>query len=258
MSKPNRWVRDPATLRPGTPKSANEFVMPPTPQVEVRYLTDPELYRAVLPPPLEPAAEPRVHVRVTDIDIKFGDFTHREKIGYFAFDALLDGAPVEYPVLYPLDLEAAVYPSRERFGEPKKMADVQIGREGNHVETRITRNGVTIIEITGDVTEALPTGDPYECTAIWYKFLPTVDGDGFDYGPKLVRAHDQLETVSLEKIDGKFVLRDSPTDPIADFPICELESIRWRVFTCRHTVTLGEDVDPKAFAPFAHSRYDSF
>ena len=62
MSKPNRWVRDPATLRPGSPKSANEFVMPPTPQVEVRYLTDPATYEAVLPPPLRPAAEPRVHI----------------------------------------------------------------------------------------------------------------------------------------------------------------------------------------------------
>jgi len=110
----------------------------------------------------------------------------------------------------------------------------------------------------GDVTEDLPTGEPYENTAIWYKFLPTVDGDGFDYGPKLVRAHDQLETVSLEKIEGKFVLRDSPTDPIADFPIREIESIRWCVFTCKHSVTLGEDVDPEAFAPFAHSRYDTF
>lgn len=258
MAQATRWVRDPATLRPGIPQSANEFVMPPTPQIECRYLTDPELYRAVLPPPLTPAEEPRVHVRVTDIDIQFGDFSHKEKIGYFAFDALLDGKPVEYPVLYPLDLEAAVYPSRERFGEPKKMADVQIDREANHIEARIKRNDVTIIEITGDVTDELPAGDPYECTAIWYKFLPTVDGDGFDYGPKLVRAHDRHETVSLENVEGKLVLRDSPTDPIADFPIRELESIRWRVFTTRHVVTLGEDVDAEAFAPFAHSRYDQF
>jgi acetoacetate decarboxylase len=258
MTKPNRWVRDPATLRPGTDKSANEFVMPPTPQVEVRYLTDPEIYRAVLPPPLKPCAEPRVHVRVTDIDLKFGDFSHKEKIGYFALDALLDGERVEYPLLYPLDLESAVYPSRERYGEPKKLADVQIDREGNHVEARVTRNGVTIIEITGDVTEDLPGREPYENTAIWYKFLPTVDGDGFDYGPKLVRAHDKHETVSLEKVEGKLVLRDSPTDPIADFPIREVESICWHVFTTRHTVTLGEDVDPEAFAPFAHSRYDMF
>ena len=122
----------------------------------------------------------------------------------------------------------------------------------------MTRNGVTIIEIIGDVTENLPTGQPYETTAIWYKFLPTVDGDGFDYGPKLVRAHDRQETVSLEKVEGKLVLRDSPTDPIADFPILEFEGIVWRVFTVRHVVTLGEDVDPEAFAPFAHSRYDVF
>ena len=71
-------------------------------------------------------------------------------------------------------------------------------------------------------------------------------------------AHDRHETVSLEKVEGKLVLRDSPTDPIADFPVVKFEGIVWRVFTTRHTVTLGEDVDPEAFAPFAHARYDVF
>ena len=74
----------------------------------------------------------------------------------------------------------------------------------------------------------------------------------------IVRAHDRHTTHSLEKIEGKLVLRDSPTDPIADFPIREVESIVWRVFDTKHTVTLGEDVDPEAFAPFAHARYDMF
>jgi acetoacetate decarboxylase len=254
----NRWVREPATLQPGTPKSANAFVMPPTPQVEVRYLTDPGVYRAVLPPPLEPAAEPRVHLRVTDIDLQFGDFKHAEKILYFAVEALLDGAPVHYPLTYLLNLESAVSPSRERFGEPKKLAGVEIDREGSHVRASVTRSGITLVEIQGDVTEALPVGGPYETTAIWYKFLPTVDGDGFDYGPKLVRAHDVCETRSLEKVEGKLVLRDSPTDPLADLPVRTLESILWRVFTVQHTVSLGEDVDAEAFRPFAHGRYDVF
>jgi acetoacetate decarboxylase len=128
--------------------------MPPTPQLEVRYLTDPDVYRAVLPPPLEPAAEPRVHLRVTDIDLQFGDFKHAEKILYFAVEALLDGAPVHYPLTYLLNLESAVSPSRERFGEPKKLAGVEIDREGSHVRASVTRSGITLVEIQGDVTEA--------------------------------------------------------------------------------------------------------
>lgn len=254
----NRWVKDPSTLQPGSPKSANPFVMPPTPQLEVRYLTDPEIYRALIPPPLQPTHTPRVHVRVTDINIEIGDFSHKEKIAFFGVDVLHDGKVGEYPLMYPLDLEAALSPSRERFGEPKRLADVQIDREGNHIEASVTRNGVTIIEIAGDATDTLPADEPKEVTAYWYKFLPTVDGDGFDYGPKLVRAVDQMTTHSLEKVEGKLVLRDSPTDPIADLPIREVESIVWRVFGVQHTVELGEDVDPEAFAPFAHARYDVF
>lgn len=257
MTTTNRWVRDAAALRPAAAQTPG-LPMPPMPQLEVRYLTDPEIYRAVLPPPLEPAAEPRVHVRVTDIDISIGDYSHKEKIGYFALDALYRGEKGEYPLVMPLDLEAAIYPSRERFGEPKRLAAVEIGRQGDHVEARVTRNGVTIWEITGDVTEALPTPEPELHREWWFKFLPSVEGDGFDYGPMLVRAETQMTTQSLERIEGKLVLRDSPTDPVADIPVREVESIRWRVFGGQHVVKLEGPVDAQAFLPYAHARYDSF
>ena len=47
-------------------------------------------------------------------------------MGYFAVDAVYDGQLGEYPMLMPIDLEPAVAISREKFGEPKKLADIDV------------------------------------------------------------------------------------------------------------------------------------
>ena len=60
----------------------------------------------------------------------------------------------------PIDLETAVTPSRETYGEPKKLAQLECEREGDHIRASVTRQGVTIIEVVGDVTEKLPFPTP--------------------------------------------------------------------------------------------------
>ena len=74
----NRWVRAPAT------DTARSAFHPSLPSLEVAYFTDPDVLAAVLPPPLQPPAEPRVHARVTEIDLQFGQHRHQERVAYFA------------------------------------------------------------------------------------------------------------------------------------------------------------------------------
>jgi acetoacetate decarboxylase len=247
----NRWVRDPAGAPGGAPGA------PPTlPSLEVAYLTDPATLAAVLPPPLTPPPDPRVHARVTEIDLAFGDFRHHEMVGYLAVDAVYDGELGEYPLCIPIDLEPAVAISRERFGEPKKLAAIDLERDGDHVAGRITRLGVTCVEIVGDVVETLPVPAPTPARQWWFKFLPAVSGRGFDAGPFLVRV-DQVRTFeSVERVDGKLVLRDLPSIPIVDLPVLETESIRWSVRRSTHEPSLVGPVDADAFEPFAAIRYD--
>jgi len=246
----NRWVRAPKGTGGG-----NGFT-PSLPSLEVVYRTDPEVLAAVLPPPLEPPPEPRVHARVTEIKLELGEYTHQERVGYFAVDAEYQGQRGEYPMLMPIDLESAIAISREKFGEPKKLADIDFARDGDHVEARVTRAGVSFIEIVGDVVEVLPTPEPYPAVQWWFKFLPAVSGPGFDAGPTLIRV-DQVRThESVERVEGKLVLRDLATDPVVDLPVLETESIRWTVRRSSHEPTVVGDVDPDAFAPFAHARYD--
>ncbi|MEX2256982.1 MAG: acetoacetate decarboxylase family protein [Acidimicrobiia bacterium] len=247
----NRWVQREAAGGHG-----GGLEMPSFPNLEVAYLTDPDALAAVLPPPLTPPDEPRVHARITEIHIERDDFTYHEMIGYFAVDAKHEGEPGEYPLLIPIDLERAVSISRERFGEPKKLAEIELTREGDHAEGRITRQGVTFIEIVGDVAERLPTPAPTPARQWWFKFLPAVSGIGFDAGPLLVQV-DQVRTPeSVERVDGKLVLRELASDPVVDLPVLETESILWSVRKSTHEPRVVGPVDADAFLPYSYSRYD--
>ena len=247
----NRWVTKPEdAAEHGLAKG-----VPPLPSLEVVYRTDPDLLAQVLPPPLTPPERPRVHVRITDIDLRFGDFRHKELVGYYAVDAVHEGQPGEYPLLIPIDLESAIAISRERFGEPKKLAELELTRNGDHVEGRMTRQGVTFVEIIGSVTERLPVPEPYPARQFWYKFLPAVSGTGFDGDPLLVRLEQVRKPESVERVDGKLVLRDLPSCPVVDLPVLETESIQWVVRSSENTPVVVGPVDAAAFAPFAAARY---
>src|SRR5262249_7460697 len=127
-----RWVED--TLPPAT---ASGHAGPPIPNLEVTYLTDPDVVAEVLPRPLEVPPEPRVHVRVCDSDVRRGGWVQRERVGWFGVDAMWQGRSGEYPLLIPIDLEPALAISREKYGEPKKLADIELTRDGDHVRGSI-------------------------------------------------------------------------------------------------------------------------
>ena len=131
---------------------------PANARLEVVYLTDPEIHAAVLPPPLTAPPEPRVRVHFTRIEV---DGHLHEIVGSFLLDAMYGDQLGQFCAVMPIDLETAVTPSRETYGEPKKLAQMEFDREGDHVQASVTRQGVTIIEVVGDVTDELPVPAPY-------------------------------------------------------------------------------------------------
>jgi acetoacetate decarboxylase len=246
-----RWVQEPQSPAGG----GLGHGVPPIPSLEVVYRTDPEVLASVLPPPLEPPADPRVHVRIAEIDLRFGEYRHHEMVAYFAVDARCEGMAGEYPLVIPIDMESAVSISREKYGEPKKLAEIELHRDGDHVEGRVTRQGVTFIEILGDVTGTLPLPPQEQTAQFWFKFLPAAVGEGFDAGPMLVRL-DQLRTVSsLERVEGKLVLRDLPGCPVVDLPVLETLSVAWAMRSSENSYHLVGPVDAEAFAPHVAIRY---
>jgi acetoacetate decarboxylase len=231
-----RWVQEPSGDAPLTTG------MPSLPNLEVVYLTDPDALAEVIPAPLAPGAQPRVHVRITDIDLTFGEHHYKELVAFFAVDVLLDNEPGEYPLLIPIDLEPAVAISRERFGEPKKLADIKLTRdESGLVHGSVTRHGVTFIEINGRVAGDLPVPAPYPARQFWFKFLPAVEGIGFDGDPLLVRMEQVRKPERVERVDGELTLRELGSCPVVDLPVRETVSIQW--------VRRSSEAKPKVVGP---------
>src|SRR6476659_884899 len=172
MTTQNRWIQEPEPVHGGqtVPYPANL-------RLEVTYLTDPDVHASVLPPPLTAPPEPRVRVHFTRIEVN-GKL--HEIVNSFLLDAMYGDTLGQFCAVMPIDLETAVTPSRETYGEPKKLAQLECEREGDHIRASVTRQGVTIFFNDTATTEKLPVPDPYEVVQFWYKFLPAVSGEGFD------------------------------------------------------------------------------
>jgi acetoacetate decarboxylase len=217
------------------------------------YLTDPEVIAAVLPPPIEPGAEPLVKVTVATVDITgyptFG-------AGSFSVRARHEGTDGYYALLMPMTTEQSVIGGRETFGEPKKLGAVELDRRGDRVTGTFARMGVEIVNVSGRIGPELELPDTETRTDFYLKFLPSPDGKGFDSDPALVYCHRTEQTRKLEKVDGEVVLRESRFDPVADLPVRELVQI---TLAERSSVQRGEihgTVPGEWIRPYAHQRYD--
>ena len=217
------------------------------------YLTDPEVIAAVLPPPIEPGAEPLVKVTVATVDITgyptFG-------AGSFSVRARHEGTDGYYALLMPMTTEQSVIGGRETFGEPKKLGAVELDRHGDRVTGTFARMGVEIVNVSGRIGPELELPDTETRTDFYLKFLPSPDGKGFDSDPALVYCHRTEQTRKLEKVDGEVVLRESRFDPVADLPVRELVQI---TLAERSSVQRGEihgTVPGEWIRPYAHQRYD--
>jgi acetoacetate decarboxylase len=221
------------------------------------YETDPEVVAAVLPPPLTPTDEPLVRVTVATVDVGRG--LPPFGAGTFAVQASHEGVVGNYPLVMPMTTEQSVIGGRETFGEPKKLAEVTLDRDGdggNRVTGKITRLGVTFIEVTATVAEQLENPPESERIDFYLKFLPAPDGKGFDAEPSLVYCRRTETTRSLARLDGEVTLRESRFDPVVDLPVRRLVGI---TLSERRSIQRGEivtRVPADWVAPYAHQRYD--
>ncbi|KAA0108702.1 acetoacetate decarboxylase family protein [Mycolicibacterium sp. P1-5] len=223
-----------------------------TEAVTVTYLTDPEIVAAVLPKPLEPAAEPLVRIQLQRVQIE-----GRPPFGSAVFSVTARHGDVEgdYPLFMPQSTEQSVTGGRETFGEPKKLADIRVDRDAHGVNATVARLGYPLITVRGHVTAPAELPPDQVNTEFYFKFLRAPDGDGIT-DPHLVYGEYHRHYEVLEDIDGTVELGESPLDPVADIVVRQIKSITW----CRRrTVQVGriaERVPAEWLLPYVHQRYD--
>jgi len=221
--------------------------------VTALYETDPEIVAAVLPPPLEPGPEPLVRITITRVEMPglpaFG-------AGWIGVQARHEDRLGEYPIFMPMTTEQSVIGGREINGEPKKLAEVEVTREGDNVSARIARMGFTVCEVTGRVTGPRENYE-LEKTDFWFKLSPSCEEPGvLDQDPLLVYGEKTERTRVYEAIEGELILKEAPLDPVADLVVRRLVDINW---TERASTQVGRVIGPVPRAnlePFMHQRYD--
>ena len=218
------------------------------------YETDADAVAAVLPPFLTPTPEPLVRLTIATVDVGRG--YPRFGAGTFAVMCEHEGTTGDYALLMPMTTEQSVLGGRETFGEPKKISEVALDRDGDNVTASFARMGTTFVEVTGRVTGELePTPDRVR-TSFYVKFLPAVNGKGFDGEPQLVYCRREETTRKLEKVEGEITLRESRFDPVADLPVLKLRSIELAERSSSQTGEVVATVPADWIAPFVHQRYD--
>ncbi|MEU2715813.1 acetoacetate decarboxylase family protein [Streptomyces sp. NPDC007205] len=214
--------------------------------------TDPDAVAAVLPPPLKPTGSPLVRVTISKVDLP----GYPLGAGSFAVAAAHGTAEGWYPLVMPMTHERALTGGREVFGEPKKLGEVTVERDGGGVRAALARHGIAFVEVRGTVGGELPLPEPGRRTDFYFKFLPAVDGAGFDTDPVLVHCVRHETVRRLERVTGEVVLRESAYDPVADLPVLRLREITLGEKSSDQSGRVVERVDAQALLPYVHQRYD--
>ncbi|MFI5508037.1 acetoacetate decarboxylase family protein [Mycobacterium sp. NPDC051804] len=223
-----------------------------TEAVTVTYRTDPEIVAAVLPKPLEPADEPLVRISFQRVQIE-----GRPPFGSAVFSVAARHGDLagDYPLFMPQSTEQSVTGGRETFGEPKKLADIAVDRDGNSVTASVARLGYPLITMSGRISGPAELPPDQVNTEFYFKFLRAPDGGGIT-DPHLVYGEYHRHYELLENIDGTVELGESPLDPVADIVVREISSITW----CRRrTIQVGriaQQVPQDWLLPYVHQRYD--
>lgn len=214
--------------------------------------SDPEAVAAVLPPPLVPTGRPLVRATISRVELP----GYPLGAGSVAVAAVHRGTEGWYPLVMPMTHERALTGGREVFGEPKKLGEVTVERDGPAVRAALARHGIAFVEVRGEVSGPLPVPEPVRKTDFYFKFLPAVDGSGFDADPVLVHClrHEKVRT--LEKITGEIVLRESRYDPVADLPVRTLVELTLGEKTSDQRGRVVERVSARDLLPYVHQRYD--
>ncbi|MBV8464082.1 MAG: acetoacetate decarboxylase family protein [Acidimicrobiales bacterium] len=218
------------------------------------YETDADALAAVLPPPLRAPAEPLVRVTVATVDVGrgYGIFG----AGTFAVHCSYEDTAGDYALVMPMTTEQAVIGGRETFGEPKKLADIALDRDGDGVRGTFTRMGTTFLEVAGAVAAEVEPAAERVRSSFYLKFLPSPTGKGFDGDPMLVHVRRRERTRRQWRVTGEVVLRESRFDPVADLPVRRLRDIELAERSSLQTGEVVAQLPADWIAPFAHQRYD--
>ena len=221
------------------------------------YQTDPAVIKHLLPPPLEPAAEPWAMAyiaRFPDTNLGPG---YRE--GGLFIRCQYQGEVGNHCLSMPLDGgDDRIFNGRDIYGFPKSRGLVSLTREGDEVSGFIERHGVRFVTLRAKLMSRMKEPPLKVGPTFLFKFLPAANlQPGFDSPVHLVRQRTEIAYESFEMGTGEILFENSPHDPWGEVPCKQVLAAYF--FTSTNRMFPGELVgqaDPATFLPYAFARTD--
>lgn len=231
--------------------------------VRALYETEPEIARALLPRPLRPAESPEIFVQFANVAMHFPDDRVIE-IGAATVGVACshDGRDGYYVLAMPMEGEFVVIGGREKYGEPKKIAETDFTITDRRVNAKVTRHGVTFLELDGTIGEDSESPKQFTEYFYCYKALPAAvaegnENGGFDGDVLLTLLTWERDYDTVRKIDdGRIILRESARDPLIDVPVKRLLRMELAEGASRTRGEVLRSVPGEWLAPFLPQRYD--
>ncbi|MBY8824005.1 acetoacetate decarboxylase family protein [Sphingomonas colocasiae] len=227
--------------------------------VRALYETDAEIARALLPQPLVPAARPEIFLQFAHVAMHVTPETTVE-IGALTLGVMCDyeGTRGGYVFHMAMEGETVVTSGRERFGEPKKIAETTFDKNGDHVRATCSRHGITYFEVEGTIGADQGKPEPFEEYFYCYKGLPSITTPGeFDGDVYLTRLNWKRNYSRHHGFDGAIRFHESAYDPIVDVPIRRMLSLDYVEGATNTSGQLLRTVPSEWIAPFWVQRNDA-
>lgn len=228
-------------------------------RIEVAFRSDPDVIASVLPEPLMPAGSDRVVVRVTRWVTNYcGAFT---MAGLYV-DSVHNGIEGEYILSMFIDTyDAALLIGREGFGEPKKMASIDLVRTHNSFLGTVDRMGERLMTLH---VEAGDNVGPVNGKGVLYSVKATLAlGGGLQDDALLLAQEVEVDSPEVRPGVGSVVLGGTAHDPLDEFPVLEVLSGSYATSEMGQPRPVGDDylqaVIPKdVFLPYHYGRLDDW
>lgn len=223
------------------------------PMLKIEYRTDSEAIAKLLPPGFTVGKDPKVYLTVYNypvMDVPEYGCTIMVAADY-------DGMEGQYALGYAIDQEDAVYPSREHWGQPKYLADIDYFRLMGDITAKVKHAGHTFIEYNGSIAKTDGPGDEFEINEWWIKSVRAVSMEPgkFEFPPQVVRVYQKYKTAFRQSLKGELILRESAADPVAQrLPMREMvDAYLWTPDFLDRSITKAGELDAEGFWPYAET-----
>lgn len=222
--------------------------------LSVDFLTTAEVVSALLPPGLEPVAQPLASVRIGRWRSNcVGDFSGA---GLY-LRARHQGLEGDHVVAMWMSTWPAVTFGREVLGEPKRLATSFLTMTATGAAGWVERDGIRLIDLTATLDTDHPAVD-VQTRQFTYQAQLAPDGAGL-VGDAALLVTDFSRHLRVRRTGtGRIELASGPQDPVATIPVCEVLGATYsegdtESRTRRQALVSGTD-----YLPFALANHDDY